>query len=315
MELWYPPASRSALAPVDAGSFTGGGRKGLFHTTEGVTAASAIASYRSSGSWPHFTASYEGGTFRIWQHIPIDRAARSLVHLAGHVETNRNNVIQIELVGSAAQPPSDPGYLAGIATWMQWVEANFGVPHRCTVTFKPYPASYGANNGVRLSEPAWNAYAGWLGHEHAPENLHGDPGALNIQALLQEDEDVPYTSQQLIEFAYEGAKKALNEGTAFGTRSWAETARGTLANIQAVANQLNGLKADLGSDTNAILAAIAALPTPPMPQAQKEQVADALVKDIPGLDRDKVIQALDMNLAGAPAAADARGADTGSPLP
>ncbi|HEX9341994.1 MAG TPA: hypothetical protein VF995_00060, partial [Actinomycetota bacterium] len=228
-ELWYPSASRSAIAPVDAGSFTGGGHKGLFHTTEGATAAGAIAAFRSTGSWPHFTGSFEGGRFRIWQHIPINRAARSLVHLAGHVETNRNNVIQIELVGTAAHPPSAPGYLAGIATWMQWVEANFGVPHRSTVTFKAYPGSYGTNNGVRLSESSWNAYFGWLGHEHVPENLHGDPGALNIHALLQEDEDVPFTSQQLIEYAYEGARKALNEGTAFGTKSWAETSKGTLA--------------------------------------------------------------------------------------
>jgi len=311
-ELWYPPASRSAIAPVDAGSFTGGGHKGLFHTTEGATAASAIAAFRSTGSWPHFTASFEGGTFRIWQHIPINRAARSLVHLAGHVETNRDNVIQIELVGTAAHPPSAPGYLAGISTWMRWVEANFGVPARSTVTFKAYPGSYGTNNGVRLSESSWNAYSGWLGHEHAPENQHGDPGALNIHALLQEDEDVPYTSQQLIEFAYEGARKALNEGTAHGTKNWAETSKATLSTIQLVVNQLNGLKSDLASDTNAILAAIAALPTPPMPQAQKEQVADALVKDIPGLDRSQVIQALDMRVGSPSDGSDAGG---GSPLP
>ena len=135
-------------------------------------------------------------------------------------------------------------------------------------------------------------------------------GREDFRALLEED-DLPYSSQQLINFAYTGAKKALNEGTAFGTKSWAETARATLGTIQAVVNMLNGLKADLGSDTNAILAAIAALPTPTMPQAQKEQVADALVKDIPGLDRDKVLQALDMNV-GATAAGNEAG---GSPLP
>ncbi len=297
MELWYPKASRSAIAPVDAGSFTGGGHKGRFHTTEGATAAGAIAAYRNNGSWPHFTASFEGGTFRIWQHIALNRASRSLVHLAGHVETNRNNVIQIELVGSAVHPPSASGYLAGISTWMRWVEANFSVPRRSTVTFKAYPGSYGANNGVRLSESAWNAYSGWLGHENCPENLHGDPGALNIHALLQlQEEDVPFTSQQLIEYAYTGAKKALNEGTGHGQLDWASTSKATLAGIQKAQNELNSLQTNLGNDTNAILAAIAALPTPALPQQQKEQVADALVRDIPGLDRDKVMQALDMHL-------------------
>ncbi|HZC99629.1 MAG TPA: hypothetical protein VFA46_05400 [Actinomycetes bacterium] len=184
MALWYPKASRSAVAPVNGGSFVGGAHKGLLHTTEGSTASGAISSYRQSGFWPHFTASYEGGTFRIWQHIPINRAARALANLAGGAQTNRANVIQIELVGFATNPPSAPRYLAGIAEWMRWVEANFAVPRRSTVRFKAYPASYGRNNGVRLSASAWTGYGGWLGHMHAPENLHGDPGAINIQALL-----------------------------------------------------------------------------------------------------------------------------------
>jgi hypothetical protein len=35
----------------------------------------------------------------------------------------------------------------------------------------------GAGNGVRLSEAAWLAHDGWLGHEHVPGgNVHGDPG-------------------------------------------------------------------------------------------------------------------------------------------
>ncbi len=161
MALWYPKASRSAIAPVDGGSFVGGGRKGLFHTTEGSTAAGAISSYRQAGFWPSFTASFEGGTFRIWQHIPLNRAARALVNAPGGVETNRDDVVQIELVGFAAHPPSAPGYLAGIAEWMRWVEANFGVPRRSTVRFEAYPASYGANNGVRLSGSAWTSYSGW----------------------------------------------------------------------------------------------------------------------------------------------------------
>src|SRR5215471_17719630 len=46
------------------------------------------------------------------------------------------------------------------------------------------PSSYGTSNGVRLSGSAWNAYKGILGHQHVPENDHGDPGDINIAAIM-----------------------------------------------------------------------------------------------------------------------------------
>jgi len=206
-ELWYPEAIKMA-ASEDGGSWTGGGRKGLLHTTEIRTAEASLGSYRGSTFWPHFTAAFEDGRFRIWQHIGVDRAARALGNPAGGVETNRANVIQIELVGTASEDKArewgpkfadlyverwPAEYLAGIAAWMRWVEANFKVPRRSTVRFLHFPESFGAHNPNRLGASAWVAYAGWLGHQHAPEQKkgHGDPGLVDIAALLRgEEEDI-----------------------------------------------------------------------------------------------------------------------------
>jgi hypothetical protein len=141
----------------------------------------------------------------------LSRAGRALGNLAGGVETNRANVIQIELVGTAdkrlAERWGAPSlyveqwpakYLAGIAAWMRWVEANFAVPPRCTVRFLKYPASAGADNPNRLGSSDWVRYAGWLGHQHVPEQArgHGDPGLIDIAALLAGAEDLSIVDEK-----------------------------------------------------------------------------------------------------------------------
>ncbi|HEY6222818.1 MAG TPA: hypothetical protein VIW26_03470, partial [Gemmatimonadales bacterium] len=40
------------------------------------------------------------------------------------------------------------------------------------------------NNGVRFTAAAWLAFDGWCGHQHVPNNDHGDPGAIDIARLL-----------------------------------------------------------------------------------------------------------------------------------
>lgn len=80
--LWHPDAVRR-IHP-DAGAFTGGGRKLVWHTTE----TKALPNY--GGSAPHFTL--DPATGRLWQHIPLNKAARAeggrtqlLEHRAGRV--------------------------------------------------------------------------------------------------------------------------------------------------------------------------------------------------------------------------------------
>lgn len=194
MALWYPEAIRDE-SKLSRLAFTGGPRKGVLHTTEGKTYAGARGAYVANKSWPHFTCSQEGGRFRVWQHEPVDEASRSLRNLAGGVQTNTDGVIQIEMVGTCnTANRSSWGthyvenwpvfYKDGIARLMRWVEVNAGVARRVGVKFKSYPASYGSGNGVRLSNQMFDVYSGWLGHQHVPENLHGDPGLIDVTYLL-----------------------------------------------------------------------------------------------------------------------------------
>lgn len=199
MANYYPDAISDP--GNDAGEYTDTGEpKGLLHTTEGKSYSGSKAAYIANNSWPHFTATYETGSFKIYQHNPLNKPSRSLRNEAGGVQTNRDNVIQIELVGTADRTKADSwgsfyvgnwprGYYDGIKKWMRWVEANHHVPKKCTVTFKTYPESYGSN-GVRLTGSQWDAYSGWLGHMHAPENTHGDPGLIDIDYLLEDDDDM-----------------------------------------------------------------------------------------------------------------------------
>jgi len=175
--LWHPDATR--VPGRDAGPFVKAGAKLLWHTTEGSSAEGAINAYGATGSWPHFT--FEPKTGRLFQHLPLNVAGRALEHPAGTVETNRANVIQVELVGRAAETPkwTDAEY-ARVAMLARWIEYNARVPRRCTVVFNATPQ----RQAQRLSGADWLAYAGHIGHCHAPSNHHWDPGSLRIDRVL-----------------------------------------------------------------------------------------------------------------------------------
>lgn len=178
---WYPGVDRSVVG-TNAGSYTGGPAKGVLHTTESGLGSSAIAAFKSSGSWPHFLVDYSG---HFWQFIDTSLAARALQHPSGTVETNRDHAIQIEVVGFAAKPTEHPAaQLDALKLIMRWIESTEGVKPTTSVIFKAYPASYGLNNGVRLTSSQWDNYNEWCGHENIPNNDHGDPGAIDINSLL-----------------------------------------------------------------------------------------------------------------------------------
>src|SRR4051812_26745302 len=124
--LWHPGATR--VPYDDAGPFTKAQPKLCWHTTEGTS----LPTY--SGSAPHFTFNPQTG--KLWQHIALNRAAKSLEHPPGTVETNHAHCIQVELIGFAAQTQNwtrdDYDRIAGLA---QWIETNAGIPSKCGVTF------------------------------------------------------------------------------------------------------------------------------------------------------------------------------------
>lgn len=157
----------------------------VLHTTEG----SSFPSYGGGGSAPNFTV--KGGTVR--QHFYANESSRALRNLAGGVQTNTLNVIQIELVGTCDKhgpglywPDADDADLAALVDLIDWLTDNYDVP--LVTTSKPwlsYPTSYGSKSGQRMSFAEWEAFRGICGHQHVPENDHGDPGNFPIKRLIE----------------------------------------------------------------------------------------------------------------------------------
>jgi hypothetical protein len=182
--LYYPPATL-LLNGVDGGYYLGGPWKGLLHTTE----TAGLPGY--SGGWtaPHLT--YIPATRRFFQHTRFTVASRALRNLAGGTQTNRDRVLQLEIVCYSDKRIAtqynrlwvgdlSPVHLADIREFMRWASTEFDIPWQ-------YPQS-----DRRFTSGEFDNYAGWLGHKHAAENTHWDPGALDIQALMfsTKEEDV-----------------------------------------------------------------------------------------------------------------------------
>jgi hypothetical protein len=167
----------------------------LWHSTEGTS----LPSYGGGASAPNLTAKPDFGAKRMrwYQHFDFDTSSRALRNQPGGVETNTLNVCQVEVVGTCdpaahrrwgSAPhlymPNLPSWvIRDLAAFARWAHQSHGVPLTSGLTFKPYPSSYGAN-GVRMSRARWTAFKGHCGHQHAPENDHGDPGAFPMAAIL-----------------------------------------------------------------------------------------------------------------------------------
>jgi hypothetical protein len=192
--LWLPEARR---VEHDRGlTFTDAGEpKGVLHTTE----SPGRPSYDGWTVHPHMTVVPVPKTrVDVDQHIPFSHAGMALRNLAGGVQTNRDRAYQIELVGTSAL--GGPGYYWATADDVVLLDLWRKVIHPMSVglaipvkalDFQAYPSSYGdrrpdgRTNMVRLSEHEWDVYSGWLGHQHVPENIHGDPGAFPWARMIR----------------------------------------------------------------------------------------------------------------------------------
>ncbi|MFJ1791510.1 hypothetical protein [Kitasatospora griseola] len=170
----------------------------VWHSTE----TSGLPGYAGGKFAPTLTAVPNWPAERLdwFQHFPFDRSARALVHTPGRIGTNTLNVAQVEVVGTCDPDththwsqagvqhlymPELPSWaLRDLAAFAHWTHDAHHVPLASGLTWKPYPASYGATNGIRMSTDDWRAFRGHCGHQHVPENLHGDPGTFPISAIL-----------------------------------------------------------------------------------------------------------------------------------
>ncbi len=186
-------------------------RRGLLHTTE----STGLPGYKGGASAPHFTLvpNIAKRTSRTYQHFSTGRPARALRNEPGGVQTNNERVIQIELVGTCDSKyrktwptatgvkvagrdyifwPEAPAWaLDELKVLMRWIEEDQGVPRVSTARpWLPYPESYGRSQ-ARMTFTEWDWFSGWCGHQHAPENAHGDPANINITYLLNTADPTP----------------------------------------------------------------------------------------------------------------------------
>jgi hypothetical protein len=187
--------------------FFGGGRRytgsdmevncGIVHTTEGAT----LYDYGGGAEAPTVTAVPDLNARRLvwYQHFDVDESARALVNASGGVQTNTANAFQIELVGTCDPAthavwarrgidhiywPEPPDWAVQDLAWlMRWLRDQHGIPLASGLEWLPYPTSYGASR-ARMSFAQWTRFKGWAGHQHVPENDHGDPGNLPINRIL-----------------------------------------------------------------------------------------------------------------------------------
>ncbi len=153
-----------------SGSFVGGPHKIVHHTTEGSSAAGAIAAYRKKKCDPHFTVD----PAKVYQHIDTGVGARALRNDAGGVQTNRDSAIQIELVGFAGARKNATS-MTNLARLCRWLEKTHAIP-KAWPSGVPKPALNGRDPGGHNRDAAnWDSKGGHYGHCHVPENTHWDP--------------------------------------------------------------------------------------------------------------------------------------------
>lgn len=167
--------------------------KGCLHTTEG----NGRPTYDGWTIMPHATVMpIPGRGVTVYQHLPFSQASFALRHTELQ-PTNGDYIFQFELVGTC-----DPNGPRGAYYWpnaddavlldlylkvIKPLDQAFIIPFRA-LEFLRFPSQAGQN---RLSNAQFDAYSGWLGHQHVPQNDHGDPGAFPWARLakLAQDHD------------------------------------------------------------------------------------------------------------------------------
>lgn len=169
----------------------------VWHSTEGTS----LPSYGGGSMAPNFTAVPDFKAKRLvwYQHFDFDESSRALVNKSGGVQTNTANACQVEIVGtcdpSTHKKWAKAGYahlytpelpdwaIRDLGAFAKWAHDAHGVRLESGLTFKPYPSSYG-NTNTRMTGAEWSKFYGHCGHQHVPENDHGDPGNMDINAIL-----------------------------------------------------------------------------------------------------------------------------------
>jgi hypothetical protein len=182
----------------------------LLHSTEGM----GWPGYNGGATAPHDTVkAIPGKGVHVRRHYAYNQFSKSLENDAGGVETNKRGVIQVELLGTCDPkhrgnpnwyywPDADDAVLEGLADYYRPIMATHGIPARAMAEFVAYPKSYG-NTPTRLTFSEWMNGSGICGHQHAPENAHGDPGDFPVDRFIKflTGDDMPLTAAEFAKIA------------------------------------------------------------------------------------------------------------------
>jgi hypothetical protein len=173
----------------------------VLHTTE----SSGWPGYGGGTSAPNYTYHPMSNQWRA--HFPDEKSSRALRNLSGGVETNTLNSVQVELIGTcdpryrerwgdlvAGQdyvfwPNATDVQLLRVAQFLADLHKRHGLKLRAPKPFIAYPASYGEHDH-RMTFAEWRNAVGVVGHQHVPENSHGDPGNIAIERILDMAEKI-----------------------------------------------------------------------------------------------------------------------------
>lgn len=145
------------------GTYSGGPWRVVWHKTQGATLAGALGVYRQHRVAPHLTIDENGD---VHQHFDTDGSAYALVNAAGGVETNREQAVQIEVVGFIGHTMA-PAQLRACVAVTAWLEQTYPIP-------AVWPLGRPDGTDPR-DATVWVRDAGHYGHSQVPENNHTDP--------------------------------------------------------------------------------------------------------------------------------------------
>lgn len=166
----HPRYPKARWRPVPGWEITGrltdhANLKLVWHKTQGN--GDPFSTYRRTGGIPDLTLHRDGS----WdQHYTFDVFSRALRNLRGGIETNRDGVIQVEVVGFVGQEAT-AAQLVEIVEFMLWAHAELGIPLDWPLG---RPRGSADHRNPNRSDVFDNS-SGQFGHSQVGEQDHTDP--------------------------------------------------------------------------------------------------------------------------------------------
>ncbi|WP_081852763.1 N-acetylmuramoyl-L-alanine amidase [Bosea sp. 117] len=158
--------------------------RGVLHTTQSTDYNVSTTSYYGGTNAPHFTVVRKSSGVKVYQHFSINNGSRALKNKDGGVQTNRASAIQIEIAWRSENIAKlHPDIIQSLHDLINWISAAKGIS-KSAPPFFPEDQAVGSGATSRMSFSTWKNFNGWCGHQHVPENLHWDPGPLDIGKIF-----------------------------------------------------------------------------------------------------------------------------------